>query len=227
MGRETEVNSLAEQPLWQRYAGQFPVRENLVYLNHAAVAPLPRCCADALKHLADDALHYGSLHYDEWLAVYHGLRVATARLINSDPAEIALVKNTSEGIATLALGLDWRPGDRMVGFQEEFPANQYPWKRLEAKGIEGTWLFSARCQGLPHRCSGSRRAQVVTGPGRVCHPLHKPGTSGPRGARRVRLDQRGRLRRLRLPRYDPAAGCRPISVRNSKYYWMLWIKGIN
>jgi selenocysteine lyase/cysteine desulfurase len=155
MDSEIANGTGAGQPLWQRYASQFPVRENLVYLNHAAVAPLPLCCADALKHLADDGLHYGSLHYDEWLGVYHGLRVATARLINAQPGEIALVKNTSEGIATLALGLDWRPGDRMVGFLEEFPANQYPWKRLEAKGIEVTWIsvydslekIDAACRG--------------------------------------------------------------------------------
>src|SRR5450759_3894262 len=94
MGREIVKSSVAELPLWQRYADQFPVRENLVYLNHAAVAPLPRRCAEALKHLADDCLHYGSLHYDEWLAVYHGLRVAAARLVNADPGEIAPVSYT-------------------------------------------------------------------------------------------------------------------------------------
>ena len=140
MGCETVKNPSVETPLWSRYADQFPVRENLVYLNHAAVAPLPRVCADALKHLADDALHYGSLHYREWLDVYDGLRVAAARLIHATPQEIALVKNTSEGIATVAMGLDWKPGDRIVGFTEEFPANLYPWKRLEAKGVDITWL---------------------------------------------------------------------------------------
>jgi selenocysteine lyase/cysteine desulfurase len=93
-----------------------------------------------MQHLADDALHWGSLHYREWLDVYDRLRFAAARLINSAPTEIALVKNTSEGIAMAAMGLDWKPGDRMVGFTEEFPANLYPWKRLEAKGVEVTWL---------------------------------------------------------------------------------------
>src|SRR5215471_600435 len=140
MSSDFVKGSVVELPLWQRYADQFPVRENLIYLNHAAVAPLPRRCADALKHLADDSLHYGSLHYDEWLATYQSLRVAAARLMNAHPSEIALVKNTSEGIATVAMGIDWRPGDRVVGFREEFPANLYPWKRLESKGVEVTWL---------------------------------------------------------------------------------------
>jgi selenocysteine lyase/cysteine desulfurase len=60
--------------------------------------------------------------------------------VGADRSEIALVKNTSEGIATVALGLDWKPGDRMVAFREEFPANYYPWKRLEEKGVNVIWL---------------------------------------------------------------------------------------
>src|SRR5215831_1384795 len=140
MGFGNVKNSLVQAPIWEKYADQFPVRQNLLYLNHAAVAPLPRRTADAIRHLAEDALHWGSFHYSEWLDTYEAVRIAAARLINSSPREIALVKNTSEGIATIAMGIDWRPGDRVVGFREEFPANLYPWKRLESKGIEVTWL---------------------------------------------------------------------------------------
>ena len=39
----------------------FPVTERFVYLNHAAVAPLSRRAADAMKQLADDVLLNGSL----------------------------------------------------------------------------------------------------------------------------------------------------------------------
>lgn len=130
----------AALPLWERYADQFPVRENLIYLNHAAVAPLPKRTAEAIRHLADDCLNWGSYHYSEWLDTYEGIRRSAAQLIHASPQEIALVKNTSEGIATIAMGLDWKPGDRIVGFTEEFPANLYPWKRLEAKGVSVTWL---------------------------------------------------------------------------------------
>jgi len=124
----------------ERYAHQFPVRQRLIYLNHAAVAPLCKPAADAMKHLADDCMDFGSLHYDQWLAAYERVRVAAARLIGADRSEIALVKNTSEGIATVAIGIDWRPGDRMVAFREEFPANLYPWKILEQQGVAVTWL---------------------------------------------------------------------------------------
>ncbi len=93
-----------------------------------------------MRCLADDCLMFGSLHYDQWMETYQGLRVAAARLVNATPAEIAIVKNTSEGISTVALGIDWRPGDKVVAFREEFPANFFPWKKLESKGVRVAWL---------------------------------------------------------------------------------------
>ncbi|MBZ5622244.1 MAG: aminotransferase class V-fold PLP-dependent enzyme [Acidobacteriia bacterium] len=152
---------MAEPPIWERYAGQFPVRDSLIYLNHAAVAPLSRPAADAMKNLADDCLHFGSLHYDLWLATYEGLRVAAAKLIGADRSEIALMKNTSEGIATVAMGLDWRPGDRIVAFREEFPANYYPWKRLEEQGIAVTWLSTEDpLDRIDEACRGARLLSI-------------------------------------------------------------------
>jgi cysteine desulfurase / selenocysteine lyase len=122
------------------YREFFPVTRHLTYLNHAAVGPLCRPAAEAMQGLAEDALDWGSLHYEQWLECYAGLRRGAARLVNGTPEEIAIVKNTSEGIATVAMGLDWRTGDKIVAFQEEFPANQYPWRRLESKGVKIEWV---------------------------------------------------------------------------------------
>jgi cysteine desulfurase / selenocysteine lyase len=130
----------SSRPLHEIYRDEFPVARNLVYLNHAAVAPLCRRAGEAMKWLVEDALEFGSIHYDKWMAVYDGLRSAAARLIGAEPGEIAIVKNTSEGIATIALGIDWKSGDRIVGFKEEFPANYFPWLRLREKGVEIQWL---------------------------------------------------------------------------------------
>jgi cysteine desulfurase / selenocysteine lyase len=179
---ELGSDGVAAEPLWREYRDQFPVTEKLIYLNHAAVAPLPRCSAEAMKGLADDALQFGSYHYDEWLDAYEGLRVAAARLINAERGEIALVKNTSEGIATIAMGLDWRPGDRMVAFREEFPANYYPWVRLQSQRAEVVWLsVTDSLETIDHACRGAKllaisfvqylsglRADLVA-IGEICH----------------------------------------------------------
>ncbi len=129
-----------QNKIWEQYRDQFPVTKNLIYLNHAAVAPLCKSAADAIRWLANDCEKYGSLHYDVWMKSYDSLRQVTAQLINAQSSEIAIVKNTSEGIATIANGLDWKSGDRIVVFEEEFPSNQYPWQRLQSKGVTLEWL---------------------------------------------------------------------------------------
>jgi len=144
-------------PLWRQFRDQFPVTNNLIYLNHAAVAPLPRSCADAMRGLAGDAMEYGSLHYDQWLDAYEGLRVAAARLIGADRHEIAMIKNTSEGIATVAMGMDWRPGDKIVAFREEFPANYYPWLRLGSERCTVVWLsVTDSLDTIDRACHGAK-----------------------------------------------------------------------
>jgi cysteine desulfurase/selenocysteine lyase len=78
-------------------------------------------------------------------------------MINATPEEIAIVKNTSEGIATAAIGLEWKAGDVVVAFEEEFPSNYYPWKRLEARGVEVRWLsIFDTLDKIDHACKGAR-----------------------------------------------------------------------
>jgi selenocysteine lyase/cysteine desulfurase len=149
------------KPLWSQYRSSFPVTENLIYLNHAGVAPLCRPAADAMNALAADALHFGSNHYDAWLAAYDALRLAAARLLGAEAGEIAMVKNTSEGIATIAMGLDWRAGDKVVAFQEEFPANFFPWKRLETRGVNVEWLsVEDPLEKVDQACRGARLLSI-------------------------------------------------------------------
>ena len=65
------------------YRDQFPVSKHLIYLNHAAVAPLVRPAAVAMQRLAEDVLQNGAANYQQWLEAYAGLRKTAARLINA------------------------------------------------------------------------------------------------------------------------------------------------
>jgi selenocysteine lyase/cysteine desulfurase len=148
-------------PFWEQYRPEFTVTKRLIYLNHAAVSPLPRRVAEAMKQFADDSCEFGSMHYDAWLDAYEGIRVAAARLMGAHRDEIALVKNTSEGICAVAGGLSWKPGDRIVAFREEFPANFYPWKRLEAKGVLVEWLsVNDSLDRIAQACRGAKLLAV-------------------------------------------------------------------
>ena len=104
----------------------FPILRQWDFFNHAGVCPLPKVAADALRKYAQQAQEVAYID-SGWYRDIEKLRVSAAKLINCQSEEIAFVKNTSEGIATVANGIDWRPGDRIVTTAVEYPANIYPW----------------------------------------------------------------------------------------------------
>lgn len=114
----------------------FPVTRNLVYMNHAAVGPLSVRAAAAIERHARDQRDFGALHWRAWYEEYDRLRASAARLINAQPSEIAILKNTSEGLSFVAEGFAWREGDNVITTDLEFPSNFIPWKRLEQRGVE-------------------------------------------------------------------------------------------
>ena len=122
------------------YRDEFPIAKSYIYLNHASVSPLPRRVRAAMDGLAEDVMLHGIGHYPAWMQAYQGVRNAAAALIGAKPAEIAITKNTSEGLSFVANGLDWRSGDVIVGIRDEFPANYFPWLRLEKRGVKIRWL---------------------------------------------------------------------------------------
>lgn len=119
---------------------QLPVTESWIYLNHAAVAPLCRPSARAMRRLVKDVEENGMVNYEEWNRLYFRARRSAATLIGSRPDEIAFLKNTTDGILTVANGLHWRSGDNVVLGNREFPANVYPWLNLRNRGVEIRWV---------------------------------------------------------------------------------------
>ncbi len=115
----------------------FPITERAVYLNHAAVSPPPTPVIEAVEAQLRDVVENGSLHYRSWMAVKERARKAVAEMLGSRAEQVAFMRNTSDGLSTVANGLKWRAGENVVTFRREFPSNIYPWLRLrEAHGIE-------------------------------------------------------------------------------------------
>ena len=115
----------------------FCLDPDLVYLNHAAVSPWPRRTAEAVKAFAEENARLGSSHYPHWMKTEQALREQLQRLLNARSAdEIALLKNTSEALSTVAYGLAWQPGDNVVISNLEFPSNRIVWESLNKYGVD-------------------------------------------------------------------------------------------
>lgn len=111
----------------------FAVSEELAYLDHAGVAPIPRRAAEAMRRATEEAERLGSLADADPGA--ERVRAAAAELCGVPAADLAFVKNTTEGLAFIAGGLDWEPGDRVLVPDLEFPSTIYPWLALEERGV--------------------------------------------------------------------------------------------
>ena len=116
---------------------EFALAPRLIYLNHAAVAPWPLRTAAAVADFAEENVQYGAAHQQEWDKREQALREQLRELLNAPSGDdIALLKNTSEGLSLIAYGLDWREGDQVVIAEEEFPSNRIVWESLARYGVQ-------------------------------------------------------------------------------------------
>lgn len=116
----------------------FPILEHHpLYFNHAAVGPWPRCTSEAVEAFARENAQHGSLKFWDWVKRENELREMLARLTGAASADdIALLKNTTEGISAVAWGLDWSGGGNIVLPAGEFPSNRLPWQAQADQGVE-------------------------------------------------------------------------------------------
>ncbi len=120
----------------ESFAQLFPSTRRLCYLNHAAIAPWPSTVSQAVQAFAEENTQFGARDYDAWMAREDDCRQRFADLLNASGDDIALLKNTSEGLSVVAQGLPWQAGDNIVIPDCEFPSNWLPWAKLESRGVE-------------------------------------------------------------------------------------------
>ncbi len=112
-----------------------PLARHYIHMNHAGVSPMSDRGRAAIERVADAM---ATRPYRERWAQEEADRVREliGELINAVPETIGLTRSTAHGMSLLAQGLDWKPGDNVVGAEWEYPANVYPWMALKARGVE-------------------------------------------------------------------------------------------
>ena len=115
----------------------FPAAQKYTYLNSAAVSPIPTTAVKAVHSQLLDVSENGAINFDDWVATKNRARGLVAEMLGVKSEQIAFMRNTSDGFASVASGLQWKRGDNIVSFEREFPANFYPWRRIrDTFGVE-------------------------------------------------------------------------------------------
>lgn len=139
---------------------EFPEFDELgtVYLNSASVGPLPVRTRRALERFAAEAGRPDYRVHEYVEEIPSTARALCAELIGAAPAEIALGANTTFGLALAASALPLKPGDTVLLFDGEFPANVYPWLNLERRGVRIEFVPRDE-RGLPNEAGALDRIE--------------------------------------------------------------------
>lgn len=113
----------------------FPVLGRSAYLDNATVGATPVQVLAAMDGCNREIAASGTLAALDWLERLQGVRAAAAGLLGVPPADVALVKNTTEGLAVVAGGMPWEPGDRVVVPAGGFASTSLPWLALRGRGV--------------------------------------------------------------------------------------------
>lgn len=136
-----------------RLRAAFPVAEEWVYVNHAAVAPVALPVERAVAGFLAQARREGSAGFAGWLARREEARRSAATLLGARPEEVSFTTSTSQGLITVAEGVSLQPGDEIVLLEDDFPSNRIPWFRQQRRG--------ARMVPVPRDAAGRVTADAV------------------------------------------------------------------
>jgi len=107
--------------------------EGVTYLNLAGQSPIPKAAIKALQGTVEWKKFPQQIPDTAFFDVPNRARAAIAKLIGGRPEEVALTTGASPGVAAVAYGLDWRPGDEVVTASGEFPLQYSTWRPMEER----------------------------------------------------------------------------------------------
>ena len=110
----------------------FPVLEEVVYLNTGSIGLEPLPVQEAAEALGSQIAGRGTVGFDDEVEkrVGDAPRAAAARLLGARPDDVAVVTHATEALCQLAWWLKPGEGENVVSADLEFPSVTYPWLRL-------------------------------------------------------------------------------------------------
>jgi selenocysteine lyase/cysteine desulfurase len=131
-----------EEDFWYYIQQSFSVSPGIINLNNGGVSPAPKSVQDAMKRYYD--LCNEAPSYYMWRILDQGrepLRKNLARLAGCSADEIAINRNSSEGLETIIFGLPLKAGDEVVASKQDYPNMINAYKQRELRdGIKLNWI---------------------------------------------------------------------------------------
>ncbi len=127
---------------------QFPILQNVTWLNAAASSPTPLPVYEAMNGYLRETIESGDLRYPAWARLKDEVRARLARFIGATPQEVGFTPSTSFGFHVIAQMLKARGITEVLTLETEFPSTTLPmlYDGLRLRGVrvraDGTYALN-------------------------------------------------------------------------------------
>lgn len=132
----------AEEDFWGWVRSCYTVSPNIINLNNGGVAPQAKVVQDA--HIRYYQYANEAPTYYMWQLLDQGrepLRERLAGLCGCSPDEVAINRNSTEGLNTVIFGLPLKAGDEIVLTRQDYPNMINAWRQREKRdGVRLVWV---------------------------------------------------------------------------------------
>ncbi len=105
--------------------------KDYVYLNQASLGLVSQLAIEAMHIFLDDVARHGNLNMsdDDEVGFFKSLRTSSAKLLNCNPEQVAIVASASELLGQLPFLIQPKPKTNIITIATDFPAVTRPWIR--------------------------------------------------------------------------------------------------
>lgn len=136
------VAAAEEEDFWNWVRSNYNTSTNLINLNNGGVSPQPKIVQEA--HIRNYQLCNEGPSYYMWRILDQGreaLREKLALLAGVSADEVAINRNSTEGLNSIIFGLDLKAGDEVVLSTFDYPNMMNAWKQREKRDkIKLVWI---------------------------------------------------------------------------------------
>jgi selenocysteine lyase/cysteine desulfurase len=130
------------EEFWQFIRSQYCISSTIINLNNGGVSPQPIPVQNA--HIKNYQFSNEGPSYFMWRILDQGrepLRAKLAAMAGVSPDEIAINRNTTEGLNSIIFGMDLKAGDEVVLSKYDYPNMMNAWRQRERRdGIKLNWV---------------------------------------------------------------------------------------
>ena len=124
----TPPNSVADEQYWENLKNQFSVPADHIMMNAANLCPGPIVVQEKVRELTNALNKDVSFQYRALFAATRKKSVTLlAQFVGANESEVGITRNTSESNCMIVHGLDLKPGDEIIIWEQNHPSNNEVW----------------------------------------------------------------------------------------------------